>query len=353
MDCLSSGILNNRYESKQCNNLNKQVRVSTYCGLKERWWKQIIDGYVHTLGHMVFDGGYHEAGVAEPGYYKSVKNACEFACSHLLEVPNVNFYKQLHKIACAHFDAKSTLITADKTGIFNPGERCVGPLKILFRTQPDAEIAKVDDQVEMSHQIGIANLQLLYSTDRNEVLRRLFLDEGTYEQGVKSKEEFDKIVDDKIKKINTYIAEQSKLLGSTHPVAVLRLSACRKYVSIRYLCTATEAETMVSNLFNLYNERISRAETEDQKIDCIAYIYEMLEWIHPFHDGQGRTDLVLLSKLLTENGINPSILDYPYVSSFNLFGEWKEYLKNGIEAWRKESRETDFYEGSKPLFVEE
>lgn len=74
----------------------------------------------------------------------------------------------------------------------------------------------------------------------------------------------------------------------------------------------------------------------NQKLDLIAYLYQALEWVHPFPDGQGRTDLVVLSKLLCEEGFNPPILDDPYISTFAPFSEWRDYLANGIELWKKE-----------------
>ena len=45
-----------------------------------------------------------------------------------------------------------------------------------------------------------------------------------------------------------------------------------------------------------------------KKLKILLKLIQDLEWTHPFPDGQGRTDLVLLSKLLCDQGFHPSIL---------------------------------------------
>jgi hypothetical protein len=63
----------------------------------------------------------------------------------------------------------------------------------------------------------------------------------------------------------------------------------------------------------------------------------LLDWLHPFQDGQGRTDLVLLSKLLVAEGFTPAILDDPYMSTISLLTDWASYLKRGMKRWEEES----------------
>lgn len=74
----------------------------------------------------------------------------------------------------------------------------------------------------------------------------------------------------------------------------------------------------------------------DEKLTAIGYLFQVMQWLHPFIDGQGRTDLVLLSKLLTEQGFNPAILEEPYVSSWSTLEEWKNYLISGMKHWQNE-----------------
>lgn len=69
---------------------------------------------------------------------------------------------------------------------------------------------------------------------------------------------------------------------------------------------------------------------------CIAHLYQDLEWLHPFPDGQGRTDLLLLSKITTDYGLHPPILDEPYASSILPFKEWDKQFIVGLKNWEDE-----------------
>lgn len=93
---------------------------------------------------------------------------------------------------------------------------------------------------------------------------------------------------------------------------------------------------MVDLLFVQFNKNITSADLPEKKIRCIADLFQTLEWLHPFRDGQTRTDLVLLSKLLCEQGFNPAFLEEPSASSFCFLDEWVSYLKNGMAQWREE-----------------
>jgi fido (protein-threonine AMPylation protein) len=98
-------------------------------------------------------------------------------------------------------------------------------------------------------------------------------------------------------------------------------------------------EDLNEKLKNVYLDK-DRQIFLDEKIDAIADLFQLLEWLHPFFDGQGRTDLVLMAKLLSEQGFNPTILDQPYTSTWSSFPKWKEYLRQGMEHWRQEKTMT-------------
>lgn len=100
-----------------------------------------------------------------------------------------------------------------------------------------------------------------------------------------------------------------------------------------------EYEAIVEKLFSRYELKIQEASKENSKEDklkAISELYAILEWLHPFEDGQGRTDLVLQCKLLCDEGFNPAILDNPYTSSFTTPADSLEYLKKGIVRWQDE-----------------
>jgi fido (protein-threonine AMPylation protein) len=89
---------------------------------------------------------------------------------------------------------------------------------------------------------------------------------------------------------------------------------------------------------SLPQEELKRIQ--DEKLTAIAHLYQMLDWQHPFIDGQGRTDLVLLSKLLTEQGFTPAILDEPYFSSYSSLSDWKAYLIQSMQRWQEARNQT-------------
>ena len=79
-----------------------------------------------------------------------------------------------------------------------------------------------------------------------------------------------------------------------------------------------------------------KSDYQERAIRLIAQLYAELEWIHPWHDGQGRTDLISLNGLLCqEAGLHPCILEYPYFSSSNSVDAWVDYLKAGLQEFKK------------------
>jgi len=158
-----------------------------------------------------------------------------------------------------------------------------------------------------------------------------------YEQAIESKE-----------KIAEQLEATQKKLNLAKPFASLKINASSEenLVHINYnYQNPTEIEEAIHKLIDDYNEKIKKLpsnliersmEENEFALKYIAELFQNLEWLHPFFDGQGRTDLVLLAKLLTENGFNPSILYDPYYSTFEPLEKWISYLKEGMEAWKRE-----------------
>ncbi len=83
-------------------------------------------------------------------------------------------------------------------------------------------------------------------------------------------------------------------------------------------------------------------EYQEKVLPLIAQLYEELEWAHPWIDGQGRTDLILLNGLLCREGFHPIILKEPYFSSGHSLELWIEYLKQGLNAYELEKQRDAF-----------
>lgn len=91
-------------------------------------------------------------------------------------------------------------------------------------------------------------------------------------------------------------------------------------------CRALQANAPLPQAKQAYQEKVCR---------LIADLFAQLEWAHPWTDGQGRTDLVVLNGLLCQAGLHPAILDDPYYSTGCPVDQWLSYLKAGLKKWEE------------------
>lgn len=345
--------------------------------LGDKFWMQIIDGEFHDFGCQVFDKGLH-GGPKEPGFFLSLYYGCVFASNSLLDAPNVEFYKNLHKVLCAHFRGPEnrTGMLAEMAGRYrNNSTEIRLSLFDIFGDQK--EVFLIERLCQKYSFVLNKELREKFGSDVElKALLEGFFDEcmllnsghtkwlekqksklmsmsnvaehinNLYEQtagiAVGLKEE----LKEKVIKINEEI-DQISLDVNEEPFVKLSIFEDGNSVHGSYLFSSRMSlKRITEKLFDGYNEKmrqlnlISCATKEDfdlvqeQKLDEIARLYQWLEWLHPFADGQGRTDLVLLAKLLTEQGFNPSILEYPYFSTMALFSQWRGVLKQGMQRFR-------------------
>jgi hypothetical protein len=284
--------------------------AQVFWGLGDHWWKQIIDGSCHNFGPRVFDEGLH-GGAVEPGFLASIKKGCLFVCR-----PEFSFnsfcYVDLHRESCAHFNKEETmtLIGQNKIGQFAGERRCWVPFSRFLNVSAEDLIA----DFEMAQILPDA--------------------------GVEFKSLVNKVVV-AVQSINQEIAARSRVLGfepfaeiscynpfdkrNKHPLQALVRSPLLK----------DQKQSAVRRLFCRFRTEIQQAETDEQRLRSIANLFQMLEWLHPFYDGQGRTDIVLLNKLLCDLGFNPAILNNPYYSTHTSLDDWITYLKEGMAKWRE------------------
>lgn len=350
--------------SKSNETITKEQAQKTFWALGDRFWKQIIDGKFHQHGPMVFDEGLHD-GTIEPGFLQSLRLGCEFASQHMAEKLSINFYKELHKTLCQHFKgpANSTQMSADQAGNFrDAGTRCRFSLGNFTEESREHYLTVFlydqwwsDDIPDENYKTTLPGYikkfqrynytskewtenKILYwtsQTNTNKVLS------NEYRKAKEWVDSYEKGWQEKIKKINDYLESISAQLVTSEPIAYLSIIN-KTLIQVYYgRIGPTQLERVIQTLFDSYNQKMSAVELGskeiDQKIDLIAELFQTLEWLHPFEDGQGRTDLVLLAKLLSEAGANPAILEEPYFSSYSLLPDWKDYLLNGIERWKTES----------------
>ncbi len=325
---------------------------------EENWWKQLYDGKYQHLGPKVFDEGLHGR-AKEPGFYESARKAFQYAKAHLNEKVNLEFYCNLHKEACAHFKGKenNTRMKANEAGHFrtteNKGVECgfkISEIMEVFdrnRTPNDSLRKNVitDYAIVKNHYMEkaietIADNKTLH--DKDNLARNFTIT-------VEEAKEIESLIESKIK------AAQETLACCQDPIlknAMPGFAFSEDGVKISYKEPKFHNfvfEIVISHLFETFNrsvaeidEQLSSSKNQQalihKKLILIADLYQKLEWLHPFQDGQGRTNLLLLSKLLAEHGFTPAILDEPYMSSFSSLEDWVAYLIEGMQKWQKEAQ---------------
>lgn len=319
---------------------NLEKAKETYWGLKDRFWMQIIDAKYHEHGPMVFDEATHE-GPKEPGFFASLQEGCRYASEHLGEKPSIHFYKELHKKLCAHFKGKenATEMDATNTGVFRiKGTTSAASIKTEFSTESIGHYNTLN-VYENEYILNIVK------KEDPEDYERICNEYQASKEWIKAWEEkWQKKADE----LDNYVSKICQKLNIPKFVTILK-SDQKFYIAYTKL-SPEEHERITQLFFDKYNQKINelngelknaRSDDEIQKImneklKTIASFYQMLDWQHPFIDGQGRTDLVLLSKLLTEEGFNPAILDDPYFSSYSSLEDWTLYLIQGMQRWQEE-----------------
>jgi Fic/DOC family len=299
----------------------QQEAHQTFWGLKDRWWKQIIDGKDHKFGQKVFDDGLHGRG-AEPGYLAGIEKACQDISAHFEDQINLDLYKSTHHVACSHFKgrANNTLMKAEEIDLFRNREIYCSRLKPNYEEWLDhhwkrdqrakeislewealdknlnSELKKVSDKYHLNEAIAVAE-DITNDNRKGMIFIRYNEHKGLF-------------FDEAVKKVFKFYGE------SMNDVGIKTLEKLKVYSEI--------------------DKAVLKKEYQKEALNNIATVFAELEWMHPWLDGQGRTDLILLNFLLTQEGLNPVILEDPYFSTSTTIPEWTAYLEQGGEAWKKE-----------------
>jgi hypothetical protein len=347
--------------------VTKGQAEAVFCGLGENQWKQIYDAKWHHFGNMVFDTGEHhkitdEKLIAvfirlgktrekiikdsikpyrEPGYFNSISKALKYAQDHLCEPLTSKFYCELHELACGHFEGQknNTQMTAMEAGKFR---HCDTKIKVNIH-----DILKFyESTTEPTHEKLLKEFCLarkshggVLSEEKLENLKEYY---SIAHLTVSSFNELEAKLQTHLVTLQKYINEieyKNSFLSNVFP----KLSIDKGVLIVDY--EQPKFNHIVDCLFSEFNQQMAKLfqlqktnkpeEIMEKKLELIADLFQKLEWLHPFQDGQGRTDLILLSKLLSEYGFNPPILMEPYVSSYVPLNDWVKYLKEGMKDWQK------------------
>ncbi len=264
------------YSTASANELKK-----TYFGLGEQKWRECIDGTHQDKGKFVFDQGLH-GGTTEPGFIGSMENAFEFIPPFLNRKVDADWYLQLHKRTCGHFNGDPT--------VFLMGQERVG----IFRNR----------------------------------------DVGATFNGVYQ------VTQEALQEFNALDKELKQLLGDSFGLGTfIDLGGGSTYLHYKSM-TDKQVATIFNYFLNNFYYEVERAQTLDEKLMAIAKLHQRLEWLHPVLDGTSRTSIAFMNKNLTDYGFHPAILEYPHVSSSYGLKQWFEYLKRGLAKW--EQRKAEF-----------
>lgn len=99
--------------------------------------------------------------------------------------------------------------------------------------------------------------------------------------------------------------------------------------------TSEAIQQVMTQIWDEYYHRISGDHSENDKIAIVADTIQKMGRLHAFENGNTRTNMLILNKLLLENGLNQAIINDPKDYYLKSLEEWIEEVKKGILKWRK------------------
>lgn len=344
-----------------------------FWSLGENWWKQILDGKHHKYGKWVYDKGLHK-GPIEPGYLNGVEAGCQFFTDRFSQDLDVALYRGIHHEACAHFKGIETQTVC---GVERVDEyrteigKCFCPpyvteweelRKRLNELQQHVTIFDTVEKLPSNEHLKalaksrdwvIANIDSSLSSKTDEDLGDIL---------------YEKIRD--MKEVQYLVAEkQEEVLLQEFVSIASRLTLDKPFVKCWpeqghnnelyiFYEPSTELDKVIEKLLNEFNKNLEvlqkkcyekihsqmtpefliqlKDDYQNKVISLIARLYAELEWAHPWIDGQGRTDLILLNGLLCREGLHPCILNEPYYSTGSTIQDWIIYLKEGLKEFEQQ-----------------
>lgn len=301
---LGSAYLGKKFWSMRSGQLSPTEKKANelFNGLGKEWWRQIIDGRFQggKYDHLVFDRGDHGWAV-EPGFFSGIESGHRYAQEHLGEKPTVDFYTTLHKKACSHFrgEANETLMRGDEAGRFRNNRNVKNVIRFDVLPENCYEVVNtLQDYIDQLNESFNLNFPLVeFKINEREHSLSLHVPSKYFDGPAPLSEQIEKLV--------------SKILHGYNK-AISDLDA-----RIQQAEDGEEIELL-----------------REQKFNATVYLHQMLEWLHPFDDGNTRTNLLLLSFNLARNGFNPPILPNPCACYYMEPQDWANYVKEGMRGWK-------------------
>ncbi len=354
----------------------------TFWSLGADWWKQIIDGRCHKFGSKVFDEGSH-SGPIERGYLAGIEKASRYFVENMDRPLTLELYRETHRLAIAHFDTRgrngagcswqeidhfrSNMVSCSGYPIGVKGFAEVEKDRVVLKeARRIINLCKPDVPLEQQRMIiqqqwkglVVKAFKLLpkltgSKLDDKTDQERIEILMSTYEELTKSQKA---IAMEEMEKMNRHFEQIAQRLGLSKPFADCSVNSAIDFtITTWYLEKSSYSLTIITEkLFAEFNQNLTNARKEaydklmsGQKIEeikssyqeaalrLIGQLFAELEWLHPWIDGQGRTDLIHLNGLLCREGLHPCILDFPFYSTSNSLELWLDYLKDGLSQFEK------------------
>jgi prophage maintenance system killer protein len=113
--------------------------------------------------------------------------------------------------------------------------------------------------------------------------------------------------------------------------------------------SSDSVKATLTQIMDSYDQTIAAAHTRDQILDAIARFTQELARLHPFEDANTRTNMLLLNKLLAENGLPLAIVDDPKNFYLNKLSAWRAKIEAGMAKWQSAGGKTDGSAKGKPM----
>lgn len=267
--------------------------------LGKEQWHLYIDEDDHRFGPMVYDEGTHD-GTVEKGYLECMEAGALFTFAHLNKTfsieEDLERYIALNEIVYGHDD--------DGGGNL----RCREPEYYTQREMGDYSSYKIHCGTDSRHwpDAGWSKVHTLWKEINHSSLEIIHYFEGEDVPGYYG-----------CRKIT-----QASQLTEAEEGDLLTL----------FFIIRNDVTKLVEKIFKKYKREIPKARTRHQKLKIIAEKHQNLERLHPFVNGNTRTNLIELYKDLVENNFTPCLLpNTPNKVYFNCNEQWIKQIRSGLE----------------------
>lgn len=242
-------------------NLGRNSRTTNNHVLDRLTWRNVIEVQYVGYGRYVFDKGLHGQ-YKEKGFYDGVLRGIRYLKNTFSDSLSIKLYKKLHKHVCRNM-------------VKNTNSRCLidGKDAGQFRDSTNSMAWVIGRYPITQHMFERLNKQY-HQTGLGKVERRLI---GCDAEG----------------------------------------TSATQFRVIYTLFSKKKVKKLVKRAFSRYEKKLNKipkngtSKKQDHKrLKAIVFLFKRLEMIHPFVDGNGRTNILILQRELIKNGFPPVKMDF-------------------------------------------